>query len=262
MTKQDRRTKEGRGQGSGEDYIPYNKTQHMHGRSNKTRAMGQTTGRMHHLATNLHLKIFTVFDYSSSITDIQEEFPLPLEDTVLIAQRYELNHPKAKDGTPKVITTDFRLTVERNGHEKTYARAVRTSAALSAKIGLHQLEIQRRYFQTLGIDWGIITEIDFPEILAENVKGVFPYYKADDIPIAPDQRDHVTKELTHQVQTVNDSLSRIATELDTRLGLQSGCSMSLARHLIATRKWRIDLYRPLNPVERLILRGVDEELLK
>lgn len=262
MGKVDRRTKEGRGQGSGSNYTPYNKTQDMHSRSNRTRIKSLKTNRVYHLQSELHLSYFYLLDFAENITDIQEEFPLPLDATRQIADSFGLTHPAGKDG-PKVVTLDFRVTVQKNGAEQIFARAVRTSSALSGRRGLSQLEIQMLYFQTLGIDWGIITEIEFPTVLARNIESIHGFYCAEgNVPIPPDQLQHISRVLTHEVQTDEHPLSSITNSVDNRLGLKPGSSLSLAKHLIAARKWRIDMYRPFSPVERLVLLEVDRSLLQ
>jgi hypothetical protein len=52
-------------------------------------------------------------------------------------------------------------------------------------------------------------------------------------------------------------LKNIAAECDARLGLEIGDSLTVARHLIANRKWLIDMNQPLPTQirEKLIFRA-------
>jgi hypothetical protein len=73
------------------------------------RIKGCVTGRVHHLLSDLGAKVFYAFDFSPSVLDIREQFPLlPLEDTLAIAEECRVSHP-ADPGTkhPVVMTTDL-----------------------------------------------------------------------------------------------------------------------------------------------------------
>src|SRR5947209_12025448 len=88
-----RRKKEGRGKGSGASYKPWDRVQDLASSGRVSRVRGKTTGRQHEIQNKLHLKAFYAFEWSLKIIDIRERFPLPLEQTVEIAERYGLHHP-------------------------------------------------------------------------------------------------------------------------------------------------------------------------
>ena len=59
--------------------------------------------------------------------------------------------------------------------------------------------------------------------------------------------------LTRMQIDSKECLSDVASACDNRLGLESGQSLILARHLIAIRQWQVDLTKPIHPLERLEL---------
>jgi hypothetical protein len=50
-----------------------------------------------------------------------------------------------------------------------------------------------------------------------------------------------------------DTLAAIAATCDDQLGLAPGLSLSVARHLLANRFWRVDMHQPIHPSHRLVL---------
>ncbi len=88
----DKRQKEGRGQGS--DYKPF-----ISGTSRPwaARIVCWAAGPS---------AIFLTLDWSPQVTDIREQFPMRVEDTVRIAEKHGLPHGRYQ-GTAQVLTSDF-----------------------------------------------------------------------------------------------------------------------------------------------------------
>ena len=89
----DRRLKDGRGQGQGSDYKPFIYTRDVSSLGRSHRLPGSKTRRLHHLLSDLELAIFLTLDRSPHVTDIREQFPMRVEDTVRIAE--ELGCPRS-----------------------------------------------------------------------------------------------------------------------------------------------------------------------
>lgn len=97
----DQRVKEGRGQGQGPDYKPFIYTRDVSSLGRSHRLPGSKTKRLHHLLSDLELAIFLTLDRSLRVTDIREQFPMRVEDTVRIAEELGLPHGKFQ-GNPQV----------------------------------------------------------------------------------------------------------------------------------------------------------------
>ena len=104
--------KEGRGLGTGKDYIPWVTIHDLASRGISSRVPGLTTGRMHQLLSGLETAMFYILDASDLALDIREQFPLlPLEETLRIADEMGIRHPRDQVSKyPYVFTSDFVVT--------------------------------------------------------------------------------------------------------------------------------------------------------
>jgi len=71
---------------------------------------------------------------------------------------------------PIVMTTDFLVTAKRNGKILHYARTVKPSSDLSDERIIEKFEIERRFFNSKNIDWGIITEKELSSVFTNNME--------------------------------------------------------------------------------------------
>lgn len=254
-----RNIKDGRGQGRGADYNPWLHIQDVPSRGLVTRVKGWKTGRVHHFLSLLELWYFYVLEWSQTVTDIREQYPLlPLEETLAIASRLGVRHPTDPlTKEPVVMTTDFVLTVRRGCSEVDQARTVKYEKDLLSKRVLEKLEIERRYWESLGVDWKIVTERQIPVVLAKNVQWFHQYRNLEDFAmVSAAEAEQIISVLTQSVGACGESpLRSVTLRTDDRLGLEPGTSLSLVRHLLACRHWRVDMRSPINPCEGLVMAG-------
>src|SRR5437763_1442382 len=84
---QRRRSKEGRGVGTGADYTPYLFIHDVASIGLASRDWGWKTNRVHHFLSRLELKFFYILEWLQHVLDIREQFPLDLDETLAIADR-------------------------------------------------------------------------------------------------------------------------------------------------------------------------------
>lgn len=255
----EKRIKEGRGQGRGSEYKPWLAIQDVASRGLVTRQKGWKTNRMHHLLSKLELAYFYALEWAPFVSDIREQYPLlPLEDTLAIAQQIGCAHPSdPQTRHPIVMTTDFLITIEQGNRVKDYARTVKYAQDLQSQRIMEKFEIERRYWQIRNVDWGIVTEHEIPEVLTSNVELLHNHrYLADRLPLARSEVLEVASVLTRQIMQTDAALRRVALDCDKRLGLELGTSLAIAYHLIANRQWQIDMEKPLNASEKLVILAV------
>jgi hypothetical protein len=248
--------KEGRGEGSGADYKPWLRIQDVPSRGRSHRVKGWRHGRVHHLLSDLEANIFYTYEWSLSVLEIREQYPLlPFEETLSIAEELAIKHPcDRKTGHPTVMSTDFVLTIKQGTRTVFHARQAKYSSELDKPRTLEKLEIERRYWERRNVDYGIVTERDLLMVLVHNIKWLHPRY---DVP----SFSNLTKETINEIATVltqmvlheDAALRKITSDCDSRLKLSNGRSLSIARHLIATRYWKADMTKSLKEGERLIL---------
>lgn len=250
-----KRLREGRGQGRGADYKPWLDVQQVPSLGLSERIKGWKSNRVHHLFSQLEVNYFYALEWSESVTDIREQYPLlPLDETLDIAQACGFTHPKApRTNQPIVMTTDFLVTIGQSMGVTEVARTVKPSGKLQEKRILEKFEIERRYWENRNISWGIVTEQEIPSQLAKNVKWLHPFFCADALSLSEREISHIQTLLTHKVHQTDASLGEIAADCDDRMGLLPGSSLSVARHLLATRQWLVDMNQPIEPRKKLVL---------
>jgi hypothetical protein len=152
------------------EYIPFLSVRSVPTKGKANRIMGWKTCREHHFLSKLEYAAFYHFDWSDEIIDIKEQYPLlPMEDLQNIAVAAGIDYPSF-NGEPIIMTTDFLITTKRNGKIVYYARTIKPSTDLSDERIIEKFEIERRFFNSKGIDWGIITEKELSTVFTANME--------------------------------------------------------------------------------------------
>jgi hypothetical protein len=227
--------KEGRGQGEGAEYKPWLTIRDVPSYGRSHRLLGISTGRIHHLLSDLQLGLFLVLDWQASTIDLREQFPLDLDATLDIAKRIKIRHPRMpRTGQPIVMTTNLVLDRRVEGGVVTQAFSVKSAEDLKKPRVLQKLEIEWSYWQERGISWGIVTQAELPRRLVGNIAWAHGFHSPAGI------EDRVLaliplflKELAVLRQV---SLAGFCCAMDSRHGLPPGSSLTLMRHLLAGRK--------------------------
>jgi hypothetical protein len=251
-----KRIDEGRGSGYGADYKPWLTIQDVSSIGLVHRVKGSKHGRVHHLMSNLEHDYFYLLEWSESVTDIREQYPLlPIKETIRLADSCGLRHPcDPVTGFPIVMTTDFVVTLKSNGAQRMVARTAKYSDQLSRRRVLEKFEIERRYWVERSVDWAIITERDIDQVLVRNIELFLSYRQIDNRGLSPSQISLATSALNSNLIGTHLSLAQLAAQCDMELDLPTGSSLVVAYHLIATKVWIIDLTLKFSPQNPLVLR--------
>jgi hypothetical protein len=253
-----RKLEEGRGTGHGSAYRPWLTVQEVRSNGYVSRIAGWKTKRQHEFFSNIETDYFYLLEWSKSVIDIREQFPLlPLEETLKIAADCGYEHPRdPRTKAPIVMTTDFRISGASGITRLEYARTIKPQQMLSSRRVLEKFEIERRYWNGRGVSWGIVTENDIPEELVRNVQWVHRYHDRSSVAhVNPNISRAISKMVAEFLETGN-SLSAAALAADDRIGLAAGTSLSVVRHLIATREWQVDMLRLIQPAQPLKILNV------
>jgi len=259
-----KKIRKGRGQGTGADYKPWITVQDFPSHGQCNREFGHSTGRQHDLMSQGERYCFLVFDWSRRVMDIREQFPLlspnklfPLELTISIAKQCGIKHPPRNAAEPDALTTDFLITVARPIGTVLFARTFKRSSELSNKRVIEKFEIERRYWVAQAVDWGIITEHQIDMVLAKNIEWVHPYRDITSLhPLTEDKVEKIATTLTRMIANDSRTLSDIALYCDDRMGIEHGRSLAVARFLIGSRQWEVDMTKPIHPECRFDLLDV------
>lgn len=243
----DRRIKEGRGQGQGPDYKPFIYTRDVSSLGRSHRLLGNKTRRLHHLLSDLELAVFLTLDWSSSVTDIREQYPMRVEDTVLIAEEFGLPHGRYQS-TPQILTSDFLVDFD-DPQRPSLAIQAKYSADLQKPEVIQRLELERRYWEKKGIPWSIVTELEVSKNAFANIQWLYPAQSEDDTSL--DDLEHYQQLFLHAFQRQpGRKLTAIAQGLDVSGQLETGEALYWLRLLLARHCFLFDInkpYRELNP---------------
>lgn len=254
----ERRIAEGYGQGRGDAYQPWLHIQDVPSEGNVWRIKGITHDRIYHCLSEEEQRYCTVLDLACLVTEIREGYPLlPQEETLEIADECGFEHPTdPTTGYPIVITTDFLVNVGLDEFPRTYKPANK----LEDLNAIEHLEIERRWWERHGKPLKIVTQHDVPPVLVANAMWLHPTYRLDRYPrmgITASRVRHIATALTDRVGREDALLCDIALACDEDLGVSPGSSLLVARHLMATGQWAVDMYTPLGGEQRLSLLNVN-----
>jgi len=245
---------EGRGKGRGASYNPWLHVQDVPSEGRVWRIKGWKTGRDHHLLSNHERDLFYIFDWSLLVVDIREQFPLPLDVTIEIAKQIGIRHPADREKNPVVLTTDFLVTASSSAGNVDEARTFKPSSQLQSPRVIEKLEIERIYWKREQVDWGIVTEREISSTVVKNIAYLHSHYDMSDHLLLSEPELYDIAETLTSIIMKTDLPLREATRLcDERLGLSRGDSLTVARHLLATRQWHIDINTPIDTGKPLTL---------
>lgn len=246
--------KKGRGQGHGKSYQPFLKVREVPSKGLSHRIKGWHTQRTQHLLSTLENKYLLVLDWSKLVVDVREQFPLPLEETLRIAERLSIKHPWVNE-EPFVITTDYLIDIRISDRIYRFARTLKYVKELNDERTIEKLEIERTYWTELGVDWGVVTELDIPEDLVSNLKWLRQGIHHKDLPGIDNSDVSYYENTLHSILSSNPawSLAQVGKETDSRLCLEAGNGLSLIRYFIATRIWQVDMMKRIIPSHPLVL---------
>lgn len=164
-------TKQGRGQGSGDDYRPWLETRNVKSRGRKVRLRANLHDRTMHLMSTLERNAVLHFERRPDVIEIREQFPLERDVTREIARAMGIEHPTdPRSGCQIVMTTDLLVTFRRaDGAEVVRPLSIKPAKELLTRRTADKLELERRYWVRMGFR---------PDQLLDNLLRTNAYFEA------------------------------------------------------------------------------------
>lgn len=229
--------KQGRGAGSGKDYQPWLTVRDLPSMGRSHRIWGTKTQRTHHLMSDIELQAFFLFDWHLNVTDIREQFPLRLDDTLEIASAAGIRHP-CTNGNSHVMSTDFLVDISQPKPAR-MAIQVKMSSDLVDPRTIEKLEIEKRYWHQKGVPWYLLTERQIPEVVTKNIAWLYPAQLA--LEEQMELLDWVAMYVDFFQKHPHSKISRAAMMLDQAYSLEPGESLQKIRTLMALRVLLFDI---------------------
>lgn len=151
------------------------------------------------------------------------------------------------------MTTDFLVTVDEHSRRREIAISVKYALDLVNPRTMEKFEIERFYWERREVKWTIFTEKNFNRTLTHNIEWVHSFLNLDwllsaiSLPLFED----VTSFLFGLLFGTSMSLRNATNAADRKFNFAPGVSLLIVRHLIATRKWRVDMTLPIQPEKPL-----------
>jgi hypothetical protein len=222
--------REGRGQGAGADYNPWIHIQDFPSLGMVSRVSGVTTGRIHHLMSNLELSLFYLLDWADDITDIREQYPLvDLNQTIKIAEKANIRYPyDPKSGFPYVLTSDFYLETKQGA----MIMSVKPSSELGKPRIREKLEIERRYWIMRGVQWSIMTENEINRTKANNIEWLAQAKDLTIFGLPEEARDACCEYFLESYHAAYSPLAVLFKAVEKAFGLVSGMGLNIYKYLV------------------------------
>lgn len=167
---------EGRGRGSGADYIPWLKYQDLSSIGRSHRVRGIKTHRVHHLFSDGEWKSFLTLQADPKVADIREQFPLDRMVTWRCARELGFRHPITTDGTPYVMTIDFMVTRRLGDRLVNQPLTFKYDPQVLTSREKELLAIQHRFFEQHNMTLRVIDESFFNARIVKNVDSVQAHF--------------------------------------------------------------------------------------
>ena len=238
-----------RSSNSDQPYEPAIHAIHSHSHGYVYRVPGIKTGRVHHLLSRLEWNAFLYFEFGD-YTNIREQFPVPLESTLPLAQQLGIRHPSNWKKRQLVeMTTDFVLTKPDGSW---VAIDVKPSNKLTSKRTVQKLELIKQAWAQVGVSHQIHTEKEQNPIVIANYRILHGLaLKFEPPPFPQADMPKVNASLFEALYSGHLTLREAAIICEQKTGLGRGHSIRAALWFVANRHWSIDLTRPIGPDETL-----------
>ncbi len=245
-----RKIKAGDGQGVGKNYRPWITTSEISSAGRARKVYGYKTRRVHHLLSDVEHNLFLALEWQTDIVDIREQFPLPRETTLAIAEKAGLRHPYYPGtSVPTVMTVDFLVTKKVAGKETLVAfNAKRTDEAEDSR-SLEKLEIQRRTFAEHGFEHHLVYHTDIPMAKIANIMwarsgGIHGGISKPAFDSHWEQTLVSFEDYIRRHGHISLALSKFCSQFDELYGHEPGVGLRAARALMHLRAISVDLSLP------------------
>lgn len=247
--------KEGRGQGIGNEYIPWIKVQDVPSQGRISRVKSWKTQRVHHFLSDLETKYFYYLEWQDDVIDIREQYPLIDRSLCMeIAADNNIQYPRdPRTQTPIIMTSDFMITkIYLDKREEHIVRTAKYANALEDERTLQKLFIEKEYYNIKNIDWGIVTEEIIPEILVNNIRWAHKAYNLQDIICDDISREkslffrYKFIESLNKEENRDKSVKEIIDLLEKKYVSPRGTFLYIFKNCIINKIIKINMYNDIN----------------
>ncbi|WP_335911028.1 TnsA endonuclease N-terminal domain-containing protein [Shewanella indica] len=232
------------GLGEGDEYKPWLRVQDVSSRGNSAKIDGIKLNRTHHALSEHETCFFYLAEFSDSVVDIREQFPLlPLDLSVKIAQTLGVDHPINPQSSGKeinVMTTDFLLTRTDGTNTWYEAVSVKPRDALKDKRTAEKLDIERAWWQLQGVPFHLFVMTEQNKIQSRNIQWFTSSLRHG--ASFPDDLMEQAKTLIHHETVL---IEEVCNAFVQEVGIEHDDALVLFKVLLATKQVVVNLEKPI-----------------
>ncbi|WP_390517728.1 TnsA endonuclease N-terminal domain-containing protein [Halioxenophilus aromaticivorans] len=191
----------------------------------------------------MELAAFLLLEWNPTVTDIREQFPLRLEDTLALAEEANIRHPEI-GGCTQVMSTDFVVDVSAPSGPQRMAIQVKASSDLKDPRTVEKLELERRYWQKKEVSWYLVTEKQIPKTVVSNLEMLYSARVQSESPAV--LFNSLPAYLDSLNTNPNTKLPEVGMLIDQSYSLEPGTALARLRALMALRALAFDISIPWN----------------
>lgn len=239
---------EGRGKGDLDQYKPWITTYDFPSKGKTIRIQGRITHRIHHLMSNNEKWCLLLLEFTEGVTDIKEQYPLPLEDTQIQAKLLGIRHPFV-NGFPYVMTIDFMYCRYGQWH----ALQVKPADELEKTRVREKFRIEKEALKAYGIDWKCLSDKEIDVCMARNIEWLYSGEPLENLIHDPFVRTAFLDALLTLYQDRTIPFEQIVRELDSTICNRPGTTLQAFKHLVLNHQIQLNLSRPIHTADPRII---------
>lgn len=236
--------KEGRGQGIKSAYKPWITIHDFPSKGMVSRVRGNTTGRIHHLLSNMELSYFYLLDWSEKVLDIREQYPiLEVDAAIEIADKAGIHYPYDNvSGFPYILTSDF-LIITPDGE---MVRSIKPHKQLKEPRVREKLEIERRYLKQKGIDWKLVTENEIDYQKSRNIEWFFQAGDLRENFEEPEVFEECLSYFEYAYLNTGQPVLELARDTERYFQIEAGYGLRVFQYLAISRRIQVCMSGTIN----------------
>jgi hypothetical protein len=216
------------------------------------RRLSSKHDRVAHLLSDIEEDVFLSFEGSVDVLEVREQFALPRDATLSIADELGIRHPTA-DGVPVVMTTDLMVFLT---NLRRMAVSVKSASELTSRRALEKLEIERQFWTRQNVPWHLITDKEMSRAERVHHQQTAPWLVLNGLEQGADYWDRQAAVALPQLKRALKAspATRVidfVRRLEASHGWPAGDGLSALRRLVAVgllafdHSRRFDPFRPL-----------------
>ena len=251
-TKYDEWEEQGRGTGTGPDYISgifIDEVPSSRGNQKSSVPGIKAKGRPVQLMSALEFMIFLFFDLAKQVIDTRDQYYLDRAITLAIAEKLNIKHPSIPDAqTGEQIahwmTTDLLIDYyDKRNERQQLAVYIKPAEDLKGS-NLDKLIIEYIYWSLKGVRFCIITDECIPTEIAENISFVKLFYENDTfIKELQPKLSQIETFILNEIKNEYLEINNLCKKLDQDKGFTPGSCLTIFYYMVAARKIDLPLKR-------------------